>query len=137
MLTERCNQLQDVTLISGGNDGIGEEDGRIQRGTMGSIQVHHRRAGIDVTPPLTRYHPEIAKPADKRPDELSCHEIQASHPQLLFTNLMTAACILNGFMLHVCDGALHYSELSFDVADGVMRPVVAVPADAAHGVRVT
>jgi len=25
--------------------------------------------------------------------------------------------------LHVCGDALHYSELSFDVADGVMRPV--------------
>jgi ThiF family len=127
LLTERCLALDDVTLISGGNDGVGEEDGIIQRGTMGSIQVHHRRAGVDVTPPLTRYHPEIAAPADKRPDELSCLELQASHPQLLFTNLMTASCILNALMLHVCDGALHYSELSFDVADGVMRPVVSIP----------
>ena len=125
LITERCKELRDVVLISGGNDGVGPDgDGRPQRGTMGSVQVHIRRAGADVTPPLTRYHKEIAEPADQRPDELSCTEAVVSQPQLLFTNLMTAATILNTFMLNVCDGALHYSELSFDVADGVMRPVL-------------
>ena len=36
--------------------------------------VYRRAAGVDVTHPLTRFHPEIARPADKRPDELSCAE---------------------------------------------------------------
>ena len=130
LLTERCGQLHDVTLISGGNDGVGADaengDDRPQRGTMGSVQVYLRRGGTDATPPLTRYHPEIAKPTDRRPDELNCVEALQSQPQLLFTNMMTATCILNSLMLHVCDGALHYSDLSFDVADGVMRPVVPI-----------
>ncbi|MHC5073041.1 MAG: ThiF family adenylyltransferase, partial [Planctomycetota bacterium] len=131
LLNERCRHLQDVTFISGGNDGVGTEEGvgggdGPQRGTLGSIQVYLRRSGADITPPLTHYHPEIAKPADRRPDEIDCIEALQSQPQLLFTNMMTATCILNTLMLHVCGDALHYSELSFDVADGLMRPVVAI-----------
>jgi hypothetical protein len=45
---------------------------------------------------------------------------------MLFTNLATASSILNTFLLHVCDGALHYSDLSFDTADGLMRPVTGI-----------
>lgn len=119
LLNDRCRELEDVTLISGGNDGVGDGE----RGTMGSIQVYIRRERRDVTPPLTHYHPEIAKPDDRRPDEIDCMEALETEPQLLFTNMMTATCILNALMLHVCGDALHYSELSFDVADGVMRPV--------------
>lgn len=39
-------------------------------------------------------------------------------------------------MLQVCDGALHYSELSFELADGVMWPVrdlVCLAVTASHG----
>lgn len=122
LLNEHCGQLENVTFISGGNDGVAAEE----RGTMGSIQVYLRRNGKDLTLPLTHYHPEIAKPTDRRPDEISCMEALGSQPQLLFTNMMTATCILNTLMLHVCGDALHYSELSFDVADGVMRPVVPI-----------
>ncbi len=129
LLTQRASQLRNVAFISGGNDGVGPEtaDGPAQRGTMGSIQVQLRREGRDITPPLTHYHPEIANPVDRRPDELDCIEALQSQPQMLFTNMMTATCILTTLMLQVCDGALHYSELSFDVADGVMRPVVPIP----------
>jgi len=120
LLNDRCQELKNVTLISGGNDGVGEKE----RGTMGSIQVYIRRGGKDVTPPLTHYHPEIAKPTDRRPDEIDCVEALESQPQLLITNMMTATCILSTLSLHVSGDSLHYSELSFDVADGVMRPVV-------------
>lgn len=119
LLNDRCKELQNVTLISGGNDGVGEGE----RGTMGSIQVYIRRDGQDVTPPLTHYHPEILNPTDRRPDEIDCMAALESQPQLLFTNMMTATCILDTLMLCVCGNALHYSELAFDVADGVMRPV--------------
>ena len=125
VISQRCEELQDVVFLSGGNDGIGlDDEGRPQRGTLGSVQVHLRRAGVDVSPPLTHHHPEIAHPIDKRPDEMSCTEAMVSQPQMLFTNLMTASCILNSFLLAVSEGALHYSDLSFDTADGFMRPVI-------------
>jgi hypothetical protein len=47
-------------------------------------------------------------------------------PQILFANLMTASAILNAVWLYLC-GALHYSELCFDIADGVMRPLPLPP----------
>lgn len=127
LLSLRCEALSDVTLISGGNDAVGpDEEGRTQRGTLGSVQVFLRRDGVDAAPPLTHHHPEIAEPQDRRPDEISCTEALASQPQMLFTNLMTASCMLNTFLLHACPGALHYSDLSFDTADGLMRPVTAL-----------
>ena len=70
-VSRRCRKLDNVLLISGGNDGV--EKGR--SGTFGNVMVYRRAAGVDVTHPLTRFHPEIARPADKRPDELSCAEL--------------------------------------------------------------
>ena len=116
-------QLADVCLISGGNDGIEKSgDGKMQRGTYGNVQVYWRQGGVDLSPSLTRYHPEIQNPADKLPSDKSCTELFASVPQILFANLTVATAILNTLWLHLC-GVLHYSELAFDIADGLMRPV--------------
>jgi hypothetical protein len=130
LLSQRCDGLTDVVMISGGNDGVGADDeGQLQRGTLGSVQVHWRRGGIDLSPTLTHHHPEIAQPKDKRHDELSCTEAIASQPQILFTNLMTASCMLNTMLLLLCRGALHYSDISFDIAEGPMRPVIELKAE--------
>jgi len=43
-------------------------------------------------------------------------------PQVLFTNLAVASAMLNTLWLYLC-GALHYSELALDIAEGLMRPV--------------
>jgi hypothetical protein len=91
------------------------------RGTYGNCQAYVRRAGTDVSPSLTRYHPEIQEPADRLPTDVSCTEMVAKVPQVLFTNLTTASAMLNALWLYLC-GALYYSELSFDIADGLMRP---------------
>jgi len=122
-----ATRLDNVCLISGGNDGVGKDaSGRTLRGTYGNCQIHLRRDGEDVSPSLTRYHPEIQSPADHLPSEQSCTELVASVPQLLFANLMAASAILNAFWLHAC-GALHYGELAFDIADALMRPVFPLP----------
>ena len=121
-MSDHCSRLESVCLISGGNDGVGPDgSGRMLRGTYGNCQVFARRAGADVSPPLTRYHPEIQEPADHLPTDVSCTEMVAKVPQILFTNLMTASAMLDALWLYLC-GALHYSELSFDIADGLMRP---------------
>ena len=110
-------------MISGGNDGVGaDSSGRFRRGTFGNAQIHLRRDGVDLTPSLSRFHPEIASPADHLPTDQSCTELVASVPQILFANLMTASCCLNALWLHLC-GRLHYGELCFDIADGKMAPL--------------
>lgn len=122
LVNDFCAGLNDVCLISGGNDGIEEtSSGKTLRGTYGNVQAYLRRNGEDASPSLTRFHPEIAQPADALPTDKSCTELITSVPQILFTNLAVASAILNTFWLHGC-GALHYAELSFDIADGVMRP---------------
>lgn len=124
LVSEHCrSQLDDVCLISGGNDGVGPDgSGSRRRGTYGNCQIYLRRGGRDLCPPITRYHPEIREPADHSPAEENCTELIKSVPQILFANLAAASAILNAFWLYCCS-ALHYSELSFDIADGLMRPM--------------
>ena len=100
------------TLISGGNDFVD-----------GNVQVYLRRLGRDLTPSLSRYHPEIAQPQDKNPAELSCEELMAAGaPQLLFTNLMVASMMLNAFYAFTLDH-LTYSEVYLDILENLTRPV--------------
>ena len=104
--------LANVTLISGGNDF-----------TDGNVQIYLRREGRDLTPSLSRYHPEIAQPLDRNPGELSCEELMAHGvPQLLFTNLMVASMMLNAFYAFT-HGRLDYSEVYLDILENLTRPV--------------
>lgn len=122
-VARRCGRLADILLISGGNDGV--EDGR--EGTFGNVLVHRREAGEDRTNPLTRYHPEIARPADKRPDQMSCGELaQSSAPQLLFTNLAVASAMLNALFAWVA-GRLEYEEVYLDILAARMNAVARGP----------
>ena len=123
LVADRCQELDDSCLISGGNDGVGEDvSGHPQRGTSGNVQIQIRCEGRDLTPPLHAYHPEIAKPADVPPFAESCTEALLHVPQILFANLLTASAMLNAFYLHAC-GALRYPELCFDLAEGRMQPL--------------
>jgi hypothetical protein len=118
-VSNRCRRLRDVLLISGGNDGI--EEGRA--GTYGNVMIYERRAGADLTNPLTRYHSEIARPRDRRPDEVGCTALAASSsPQLLFTNLAVAAAMVGAFYAWLT-GQLRYEEVFLDVTAGRMQPV--------------
>jgi hypothetical protein len=123
LVADHCRALEDSCLISGGNDGVGDDSsGRPQRGTCGNVQIQIRCEGRDATPPLFAYHPEIAEPADALPTDESCTEALVRVPQILFANLLTASAILNSFYLYLC-GALHYPEVCFDLAEGRMQPL--------------
>jgi hypothetical protein len=123
LVNDHCAQLDAVCLISGGNDGVGKDAaGTHRRGTYGNVQVYVRQEGKNVTAPLTRHHPEIEHPGDHLPTNLSCTDLVATVPQILFANLAVASAMLNALWLHLC-GALHYGELAFDIGDGLMRPV--------------
>ncbi|UCG13583.1 MAG: ThiF family adenylyltransferase [Deltaproteobacteria bacterium] len=129
LVSDFCRTLEEVCLISGGNDGVGlDTSNRMTRGTYGNCQIYIRLGGQDLSPFLTRYHSEIREPADRHPAENSCTEMVQYVPQILFTNLTAASAILNTFWLFSC-GALHYSELVFDTADGLMRPMPLPPPD--------
>ncbi|MFV2066353.1 MAG: ThiF family adenylyltransferase [Pirellulales bacterium] len=119
--------VDDICLISGGNDGVGaDSSGTVRRGSYGNVQVYIRRGGTDVSPSLTAFHKEIDQPAKPSGDDEHCTHILDSVPQLLFTNLMTASAICNTLWLYLCD-AMHYSELGFDIVDASMRPL-GIPA---------
>lgn len=123
LVSDHCSQLRNITLISGGNDGMGKDgSGAVRRGTYGNVQVYVRCKGKDRTASLTKYHPEIAHPKDKSPDEINCTELVTSVPQILFANLAAASGILNALLL-VLSESLHYDEACFEIAEALMRPV--------------
>ena len=112
LVSRHVSSLADLSLISGGND---YEDG--------NVQVYIRQGGLDLTPSLARYHPEIATPQDRNPAALSCEELMAAGaPQLLFANLMVASLMLNAFYA-LRAGRLNYSEVYLDIVQNASRAV--------------
>jgi len=112
LVSRHVSSLSDLSLISGGND---YEDG--------NVQVYVRQGGLDLTPALARYHPEIAAPQDRNPAGLSCEELmEAGAPQLLFANLMVASLMLNAFYA-IRQGRLNYSEVYLDIVPNLSRAV--------------
>jgi molybdopterin/thiamine biosynthesis adenylyltransferase len=112
LVSRHAATLPEITLISGGND---YEDG--------NVQIYVRQDGQDLTPSLTRYHPEIATPQDRSPAVMSCEELmEAGAPQLLFANLMVASLMLNAFYA-IRQGRLNYSEVYLDIVQNVSRAV--------------
>ncbi len=114
--------VDDICLISAGNDPVGQDSrGRMLHGTFGNCQVFLRHRGRNVTPSLTELHTEIDAAEDRLPGDADCTEMLDATPQLLFANLTSASAICNTFWLCLCR-SLHYSELIFDVAQGLMQP---------------
>jgi molybdopterin/thiamine biosynthesis adenylyltransferase len=99
-----CKNLTDVTLISGGNE---FEDG--------NVQIYVKKGGQDITPDLCAYHPEIANPEDRLPEEMGCEELAQSAPQLYFTNLYVATLMCCAFYNVVVKKEYERSEVYFDV----------------------
>ncbi|MHC4305948.1 MAG: ThiF family adenylyltransferase [Planctomycetota bacterium] len=119
--------LDDICLVSGGNDGVGpDSSGTMRHGTAGNVQVYIRAGGAEKTPSLMKFHPEIADPSDQLPDDVGCGELLASVPQILFANLCAASCMLSTWWLHAC-GGLDYCELVFDIRRGRTAPLLPLP----------
>lgn len=120
LVSDHCGTLPDVTLFSGGNEGV---DPPRERGTYGNVQVHVRQGGRDLTVPITRFHPEIANPKGKPPTSTDpdCGLLAVSMPQILFANLAVASALLNAFFAYTC-GRLTYQEVKFDILDARMLP---------------
>lgn len=95
LVSDHAETLENVLLIAGGNDAI-DESGR--DGTEGAVVVHFRACGRDLTPPLTRYHPDVSDSTDTLPTEAGCEELMLSQPQLLATNVFVGTVM--AWMLH-------------------------------------
>lgn len=106
IVSHHCETLDSAVLISGGNEW-----------SDGNVQVYARMGGIELTPPLTRFHPEIEDAADTA-GLFSCDaKARSGEPQLLFTNLAVASHMLNTFYA-LLTGGLSYEELYFDIVLG-------------------
>lgn len=117
MISDHCESLENVILISGGND---LEDG--------NVQIHIRKNGVNLTNPVASdIHPEIKNPTDKHPDEikqLGCAEMAAISPQLLIVNNAIASLMLNAFHGHLMN-VLTYEEVYCDVRKNMVRSIPA------------
>lgn len=104
MVSNYCSMLDNITLISGGNDYID-----------GNVQIYIRRKGEDITADLCAYHPEIKEAKDKSPEEMSCEELEKSEPQLYFTNLTVATIMCWTFYNIVTRKLIGPGEVYFDI----------------------
>lgn len=116
IINNYCKTLKNVTLISGGNDLID-----------GNAQLYVRKEGKDLSPDICAYHPEIANPNDKLPEEMSCDELSSVEPQLYFTNTMVSIYMCCLFFNAVIHNRYEKSEVYFDIenmkADSKIRTV--------------
>ena len=103
--------LQEVTLISGGNDE-----------TDGNVQLVRRRNGEFVDGSLAEIHVEIGRAT---PEEFAarngCERQVEERPQLVVTNLMVASAMLNCLWAVLVRGSVSYSEVYLDVIANAMR----------------
>lgn len=92
LLSDRAEELDNVVIISGGNE---LEDG--------NLQVHIRENGENITLPIANvFHPEIMNPKDKNPGHVDeerkgCDQMVVASPQLVIMNNLIAANMLSVF----------------------------------------
>ena len=113
LVSDQCAGLQDVVLLSGGNEL-----------TDGNVQVFVRRQGTSITQALTAHHPEIEHPNDLSPADLGCEVlVNRGQTQLIFTNVAVASALLNAFYGVVELGQCDYDEVYVDIRRARMTPV--------------
>jgi hypothetical protein len=113
LISDRAQELDNVVVISGGNDF-----------TDGNVLVHVRKDGKNMNLPIAnKFHPEILNPRDKNPGEqvarMGCQQLVVSEPQLLIANNAAAATMLSAFYAHQAGqfdkNPKEFSEFYFDV----------------------
>jgi molybdopterin/thiamine biosynthesis adenylyltransferase len=103
--------LDEVTLISGGNDA-----------TDGNVQLVRRRNGEFVDGGLAEIHGEIGRATEAEfAARHGCERQAEERPQLVVTNLMVASAMLNCLWAVLERGSVSYSEVYLDVIANAMR----------------
>lgn len=108
LVSDYCRTLTDVTLISGGNEL-----------TDGNVQAYQRENGKDILRPITDFHPEIQKPADRSPGEMSCEERARTTgaKQILVSNVAAAWLMYLAFWLLEQGKINQLGEFYFDLLE--------------------
>ena len=103
--------LDEVTLISGGNDE-----------TDGNVQLVRRRGGASLDGSLAEIHAEIGRASESEfAARNGCERQAEERPQLVVTNLMVASAMLNCAWAVLERGSVSYSEVYLDVVANAMR----------------
>ncbi len=103
--------LDEVTLISGGNDE-----------TDGNVQLVRRRNAEFVDGSLAEIHGEIGRATEAEfAHRHGCERQAEERPQLVVTNLMVASAMLNCLWSVLERGSVSYSEVYLDVIANAMR----------------
>lgn len=108
LVGERAEELDDIVIISGGNDEVD-----------GNIQIHVREGGVNITPSILKYHPEIQEAEGDNPGEDNvaregCEQRVDEEPQLLFANAFAANLMCLAFRSWAED-QLDYGEVYFNI----------------------
>lgn len=108
LVSQRCQELTDVTLISGGNFLV-----------EGNAQVYTKRKGKNLTNPIETFHPEIRNPEDHNPGEdPDCLlQVAEGEPQLVITN-MAAALSMACYLFQILEGEQPAEEVNFSIRTG-------------------
>lgn len=110
LVDEYISTLENITLISGGNELYD-----------GNVQIVQKHAGEYITPSLIEVHPEIANPVDKNPDDMSCQELaEDSQPQISIVNAGIADIMRRVFFGMYEDG-INYNETYVNFKNGNIR----------------
>lgn len=114
LVSNRCEDLDNITLISGGNEL-----------TDGNVQIFKRINGTNLTLPIAnQFHPEIMFPTDKNPADLGCQMAAAAgDDQLVITNNLAAALMLAALYQCLVEKRLPPDEIYFDASSGNARGV--------------
>lgn len=104
VVSDRCEELNNVTLISGGNDL-----------TDGNVIYYSRKDGVETGKPPTKLFKEIANPVDHVPGTTTgCDVLVESEPQLVFANNTAATLMLNTFYMHE-ENKVDFDQVYFDI----------------------
>jgi molybdopterin/thiamine biosynthesis adenylyltransferase len=116
LVSERCSELKNITLISGGNDY-----------TDGNVICYIRKDGKDITRSPVDLHDKIANPTDKNPgtyteaERSGCQQQTEQNPQLLFTNVAIASMMLNCY--RKCENdQVNFHQIYVDIDSLRTRP---------------
>jgi molybdopterin/thiamine biosynthesis adenylyltransferase len=116
LVSDRCGELDNVVLISGGNDL-----------TDGNVIIYIRKDGTNLTKPLTVLSRKIANPEDKNPGEFtnaerqSCQQEALANPQLVFTNFDVASIMLKCYYAYE-QGKVWFEQVYTDIVTQRTRP---------------
>lgn len=93
ILFERASELDNITIINGGNHTYPRLDG--------DVYVYIRRDGVDLTPNMLVTDVKVRNPTDLHPSQTnqpgSCSRQAAENPQVLIVNNIVAANMLSAF----------------------------------------